>query len=273
MSGVTKKIFQRDILDIKSMWNEQLKSIQNILPKDYSESDIVRLLKEYYPHEWDSVEFKYQYYQIKDKHLKKKQKKSRYNMNKPEQLLRSLPKYRQIISNKSVYSKNYSEETANEFREKLSKKRIPKIERVNRKIELAKAKTQKVEPEFLDKMIGMYDKKNTSLKDKVYILNELKKYYNPKIIKFFFKKNDTELNKQLRIMAFKHLQSFNYNPRLRSNKYMVVHAGNKKRKHYLKNIYPNERYDIPKTPHELEYRINNGMEQRIKTFDFFISHS
>lgn len=177
MSGVTKKIFQSDIRQIKSMWSKQLESIQNILPKDYSESDIVMLLKEYYPHEWNSVEFSYQYYRDKDEHLKKWQKKPRYNMKKPEKLLRSLSTYQNIISNKTDYSKNYSEETANEFREELSKKRIPKIARVNRKIELAKSKTQKVEPEFLDKMMGMYDKKSTSLKDKVYILNESVKYF------------------------------------------------------------------------------------------------
>ena len=61
-------------------------------------------------------------------------------------------------------------------------------------------------------------KKTTSQKDKVYIIQELKKYYNPKVVNFFFKLNDTELNKQLREIAFKHLQSFNYEPRLKKTK-------------------------------------------------------
>lgn len=107
----------------------------------------------------------------------------------------------------------------------------------------------------------------------MYILLELQKYYSPPIIQFFFKLNDTELNKQLRWTAFKHLQSFNYQPRARRQKYMQVHTNNKKRKAYLKNIYPDEKYNIPKCPDELEYRIENAKEQRIKTFDFFISHS
>jgi hypothetical protein len=54
---------------------------------------------------------------------------------------------------------------------------------------------------------------------------------------------------------------------------MQVHTKNKKRKKYLKEIYPNETYNIPKTPEELEYRIENSKEQKIKTYDFFISHS
>lgn len=60
---------------------------------------------------------------------------------------------------------------------------------------------------------------------------------NPQIIRFFFKLNDTELNKQLRWIAFYHLQSFNYQPRARRQKFMQVHTKNKKRKEYLKKVY------------------------------------
>lgn len=40
MSGVTKHIFDHDIRDIVSMWNEQLKEIQNVLPQYYTNEDI-----------------------------------------------------------------------------------------------------------------------------------------------------------------------------------------------------------------------------------------
>lgn len=95
-----------------------------------------------------------------------------------------------------------------------------KIARIDTKISNAKAKTQMVTPAFLDQLIGLYERKNTSQKDRVYIIHELKKYYNPKVIDFFYKLNDTELNRQLREIAFYHLQSFNYQPRLRRQKYM-----------------------------------------------------
>ena len=59
MSGVTKHIFERERSDILSMWNCQIKSIQPLLPKEYSISEIVELLKQFYPHEWHSVQMKY----------------------------------------------------------------------------------------------------------------------------------------------------------------------------------------------------------------------
>lgn len=275
MSGVTKHIYEHEIRDIISMWNTQLKSIQDILPQNYDESDVINLLKYYYPHEWNSVEVKYWYYHKKDRNLKKCLGRTRYNMKEPMQLLYSSSKYREIMSlkRKQDYHDNFLEDRVNELKQKLWDKRRLKIEKINKKIENAKSKTQQMTPEFIDKMIGLYERKNTSQKDKMYILLELQKYYSPKIIQFFFKLNDTELNKQLRWSAFCHLQSFNYQPRARRQKYMQVHTKNKKRKDYLKKVYSEQKCEIPKTPMELEYRIDNGKEQKIKTYDFFISHS
>ena len=172
-----------------------------------------------------------------------------------------------------IHFDNYTEESGVLARENLWLKRKPKIERVNQKIEKALSKVQQVTPSFIDQLIGLYERKNTSQKDRRYILLELKKYYSDKIIQFFFKLNDTELNKQLRWEAFYHLQSFNYQPRARRQKYMQVHTKNKKRKEFLKEVYPFETYEIPQNPNELEYRIENSREQKIKEYDFFISHS
>lgn len=275
MSGVTKHIYEHEIRNIISMWNTQLKFIQDILPKNYDESDVVNLLKQYYPHEWFSVEVKYWYYNKKDKNLKNRFGRTRYNMKEPTKLLYSSNKYREIMSlkRKQEYYDNFFEEEVNELKQKLWNKRQPKIEKINQKIEYAKSKTQQMTPEFIDQLIGLYERKNTSQKDKMYILLELQKYYSIKIIQFFFKLNDIELNKQLREIAFHHLKSFNYQPRARRQKYMQVHTKNKRRKDYLKKVYPEEKYEIPKTPMELEYRISNGKEQKIKSYDFFISHS
>lgn len=275
MSGVTKHIYEHEIRDIISMWNKQLKSIQDILPQNYVESDVISLLKYYYPHEWNSVDVKYWYYHEKDRNLKKRFGRTRYNMKEPMQLLYSSSKFREIMSLKrrEDYYDNFSEDRVNELKQRIWDKRRPKIEKINKKIENAKSQTQQMTPEFIDKMIGLYERKNTSQKDKMYILLELQKYYSPKIIQFFFKLNDTELNKQLRQNAFYYLQSFNYQPRARRQKYMQVHTKNKKRKDYLKKVYSEQKCEIPKTPMELEYRIKNGEEQKIKTYDFFISHS
>lgn len=44
MSGVTKHIYDHEIRDIISMWNMQLKSIQELLSKGYKNEDIVEIL-------------------------------------------------------------------------------------------------------------------------------------------------------------------------------------------------------------------------------------
>lgn len=275
MSAVTKHIFESEIRDIHKMWNQQLGVLASVLPYNYSEKDIIENLQRFYPHEWNSVEIKYMYYSKKDRYLLKRFGSKRYNMMKPLDLIETNSMYKRILSKsyRDKYNTEYVQDKRDEAYDLLIRKRIPKIKRIDDKISRAKSKTQQVTPVFLDKLIGLYCKKSTSQKDKVYILAELKKYYSPEIIDFFFKINDTELNRQLREEAFFHLQSFNYQPRLRRQKYMIVHAGNVKRKKYLRDGYPNERYKIPHNPAELEYRIQNSMEQKLKSYDFFISHS
>ena len=57
---------------------------------------------------------------------------------------------------------------------KLWEARKSKIDRINSKIEIALSKTQQVTPSFINQLIGLYERKNTTQKDKVYILLELK---------------------------------------------------------------------------------------------------
>lgn len=275
MPGVTKHIYDHEMSDIITMWSNQLQAVQPLLPKEYDDTTVIALLKKYFPHEWKSVEIKYSYYKIKDEHIKRHRGKARYKMPKPEILLRRVAMYNKILSPeyKNNWSANYSIEKQESAKEILWNKRKGKIESITQKIDKALEKTQQVTPAFIDQLIGLYERKSTTQKDRVYILLELKKYYSPKIIHFFFKLNDTELNEQLRIEAFKHLQSFNYQPRLRRQKYMQVHTKNSKRKDFLRNVYPKQTYSIPQTPEELEYRIENSKEQKLKQYDYFISHS
>ena len=242
---------------------------------NYTENDIITLLKEFYPHEWKSVEIKFLYYQKKDKYIARRFGKARYNMPKPEKLIQSVSLYKNIMTSNAQkkHADNFNEEDIKKAKDDLWRKREPKIKKVNHKIERAILKTQQVTPAYIDQIIGLYNQKNTTQKDKMYILAGLKKYYSTPIIDFFFKINDTELNTQLRLIAFKHLQSFNYQPRLRRQKYMQVHCKNKKRKKYLKEEYARAKYEIPENPDELEYRIQNAKDEQLKEFDYFISHS
>ena len=275
MSGVTKHIYNRKIHDVEVEWNKEINSIVPLLPRIYEETTIVNLIKEYYYYEWISVCHMYSYYQEKDKFLLKFKGRSRYNMPKPLVMLKSLASFKNLF--KKSFQLNhfyrYSQFKCELAADKLHQIRDPKILRTKKKIEIAKLKTQLVTPAFLDQLIGLYSRKNTTQKEKVYILLELKKYYCDKVIKFFFKLNDTEINYQLRHEAFLYLQSFNYNPRLRRQSYMIVHAKNKERREFLKNIYSREEFIIPLNPNELEYRIRFSLDQKLKIFDYFICHS
>ena len=275
MAGITKHIYDHEIRDIIDMWSKQIKTLQPILPKEYTESDVIDLLKKYYPHEWKAVNDKYLYYKTKDKYIKKHFGKNRYNMDKPDVLLKRVSIFKKIMSHdyRITWTNNYSKDAQEVAQSALWTKRKTKIEIINLKIENALKKTQQVTPAFIDQLIGLYERKNTTQKDKVYILLELKKYYSPKIIQFFFKLNDIEINEQLRWEAFYHLQSFNYPIRVRRQKYMQIHTKNKKRREFLKNEYAKQRYKIPENPEELEYRIENSKEQKLKKYDYFISHS
>lgn len=197
MSGVTKHIYNSDIRDILCMWNTQLKKIYKTLPNRYSHIDITKALKQYYPHEWFSVEMKYLYYSQKDKHLKRLVGKTRYNMEIPEELLKKTSQYKKLMSPefRNHYSKIFLNESRVEEMNSLWNNREYKIKKIDQKIEFAKSKVQQVTPTYIDQLIGLYERKSTTQKDKLYILVELKKYYSPRIIQFFFKLNDTELNK------------------------------------------------------------------------------
>ena len=41
MAGVTKRIFEHEIRDIIDMWSNQIKTLQPVLPQEYTEKDII----------------------------------------------------------------------------------------------------------------------------------------------------------------------------------------------------------------------------------------
>ena len=202
-------------------------------------------------------------------------KKQRYYMSRPEDLLFSLKYTKSLLKeeNKEKYRQFYGTNKHKELLEEFISQRNKKIAKIQRKIDRAFERMQRVEPEFLDRLMGLYDSKNTKVKrDRVYILLELEKYYCPKVINFFQKKAHSEINFQLREEAVRHLLSLGHYAKLRKQKHMQIHVKNRYKKHKIKNVYANERFNISAIPKELEYRINNSKDQKIKSYDFFISH-
>lgn len=275
MAGYAKHSYENDIYKIENDFSKYIKSIMNILPKNYNKDTIISLLIEYYPFEWQILNEKYEYYCRGDKKLKSLGKKVRYFMKEPRDIVGNLKITRKITDELYKYNHRlqYNEESRLRNIENLKGNRLPRINRIKDKIDKAKLKTQQVEPFYLDALIGLYNKKNTSQKDRIYIMIELKKYYCPKVISFFKNKVNSEYNRQLREMAFYHLQDFCHYVILRKQKYIRVPSQNKTQRKYLKEVYANQRYNVEKIPQELEYRIKNSKEQKLKQYDLFISHS
>lgn len=274
MSGYTKHICEKETAEAQKQINQFIESLIPILPYKYDFNTINSLLKDYYPYEIFLISEKYKYYQIKEKSLSSKNIKSRYHYKDVDDYVRSSNILIKILnisfvkSHQEVFNQNEYENTVQQFKIQ----RNPRILKQYKKIQTAIKQTQQLEPSYLDSLIGLYSRKRTTQKDKVYILKELKKYYCPKIIAFFSKLIDTEYNRQLREEAFYHLQSFGYQPNLPRQKYIRIPSKNRKRREFLKE-YANETFKVEETPAELEYRINNSKDQKIKEYDFFISHS
>ena len=275
MSGFAKEHYKRFIFETKRQLKEYVKKIEPILPYNYDISDIVSAIKKYYPFEWRIIVERYHEYTRADKKNKKLGKKARYKMPSPEELLLSLPATKQLVSldYMEMHRDNYyHDERIQSAKDFLSEREL-KISKREKRINKALARTQRVEPEFLDQLMGLYDRKNVKQKDKVYLMKELEKYYCPKIVNFFKKVAHSEINFQLREEAVHHLLSLGHFAELRKQKYMSVHIKNRDRRRQLLREYAKERFSIDAIPEELEYRISNSKEQGIKTYDYFISHS
>lgn len=274
MSGYTKHMYEKDLIETRKNISKYLSNIAPLLSAEYDFNEILVLIKNYYPFEWRMLEEKYQYYCKKDKKIRKFHGKNRYNAVGPEILLKNLPALNKMLRPDTIenHRNNFSIQKQNENRIILEKKRLPKIKKRQEKIDKAKERAQEIEPEFLDALMGFYDRKNASQKDKVYILLELEKYYCKKTVNFFKKVADSEYNRQLRNIAFYHLQDLGHYAILRKQKYMQIHTKNKKRKQHIKDT-AYQTYNIKAIPQELEYRIENSKEQKIKSYDYFISHS
>lgn len=276
MLGFTKHMYEKDVVEIERQLSAYVKQLSAILPLDYDFNSLVELIEEFYPYEFRVIKEKQEEYCIFDRKIIKMKGKARFNMQSPLEILENIPITKNILSD--AYRQKYMEEFDLEDyarkKEVIVRDRMPKIKKKKDKIDKAIAKTQQIEPQFLDKLIGLYERKNTTQMDRVYIMLELQKYYCPKIIKFFKKRAHSELNFQLREMAVLFLHSMGHHAVLRMQKYMQVHTNNRKKKKNLKQEYAKQKFNIRAIPNELEYRINNNaMEQRLKSYDYFISHS
>lgn len=275
MPGYTKNEFEKFISNEKTVFTKHLKEIEPLLPLSYDAGAVMELLKRYYPFELQELYERKKGYDKRDATLMTAaNRKPRFNMPAPEQLILSLLYAKELLSNEFIEKRaeNFDFTRQKIAQRKLDTTVLAKVKKRQEKIRKATERTQRVEPFFLDALMGQYERKNTSQKDRMYIMKELEKYECPKVVNFFQKRSQSEYNFQLREEAVHHLQEFGHYAVLRKQKYMRIPTHNKKRRQYYRE-YGKQRYTISFNPNELEYRIDNGKEQKLKRFDYFISHS
>lgn len=275
MAGISKKIFKKEFNKKIIKINKALNRIRYTLPYDYNYFDIKNYLERLYFFEYkELLDFK-EYYDKKNLYLLKHNKKSRYFLPSIEIILKrkTLMKKLLKLEIKKEYQVNFKEEIVQKKYIELQKERELKNKSRYENLLKAQERVQKVEPEFLDKLLGLYFRKTTTQKEKMYLFSEIEKYYCKKTINFFRKIHDTEYNNQLRERAFKRLQEWGHYVRLRKGKFIVIKTKNKKRKKFIKEIYKFQISTIEKTPFELEKRIEESLDQKLKIYDYFISHS
>lgn len=277
MSGYAERGYNKFIAGQIDLFYSIIKEeILPTLPAKYSFDMVYNFLTQYYPLEIRAFQFELDGYTHQDKTLLKIKHHKRY-------FVKPIKDYFGCSKIANLLDENYISKRAESITEKeclnnkeiLIKKRESIIKNKLEKIKKAQMNAQELEPVFIDKMLGLYDRHSFTAehqKNRVYILHELYKYDCPKITNFLHKQLNHEQNFQLREMMFKHLQDYGYLPKLKKKKAIPFNTKNKNKKKCIRE-YRNFYFAIEGIPTELSYLINNSQSQRIKTYDFFISHS
>lgn len=264
MPGKAKRKYEGELIRFAKRLRRPLELVVETLKPGYSENDLLQAFKDYYPFEWEEICERWKSYSEKDKFLKQKKGKTRYNPLKPEEYFFSLMKVRNLLSKgfREKHKQNYNEQIRESKAEALRLKREGRIKKKQQQIKNYTEDLQQVDPGFIDALIYAYHDYHNSTNDKMEIFKEIQKYECEKSRQFFWRINDSERNNQIRTLAFEHLQ--------KSGHYVKLRKGFKGKK----KSYQIEKSSFDGTPQALVKKLQDGKSiQGVKHYDLFISHS
>lgn len=264
MPGKAKRKYDGELIRFAKRLRRPLELVVETLKPGYTENDLLQAFKDYYPFEWEEICERWKIYSEKDKFLKQKKGKTRYNPLKPEEYFFSLMKVKYLLNKefRERHKQNYSEQLRVTKAEALKLKREERIKKRQQRIEMYTEDLQQVDPGFIDALIYAYHDRHNSINDKMEIFKEIQKYDCEKSRQFFWKLNDSERNNQIRNLAFEHLQ--------KSGHYVKLRKGFKGKK----KTYQIERSTFEGTPQALAKKLQDDRSvQGLKHYDVFISHS
>lgn len=264
MPGKAKRKYDGELIRFSKHLRRPLELVVETLKPGYTGNDFLHAFKDYYPFEWEKICERWKVYSEKDKFLKQKKGKTRYNPLKPEEYFFSLMKVRYLLSKgfREKHKLNYNEQLRTSKAEALRLKRDGRIEKRKKQIEEYTEDLQRVDPGFIDALIYAYHDRHNSTNDKMEIFKEIQKYECEESRQFFWRINDSERNDQIRNLAFMHLQ--------KSGHYVKLRKGFKGKK----KSYQIEKSTFDGTPQALVKKLQDDKSvQGIKHYDLFISHS
>lgn len=264
MLGKAKRKYERELIRFAKRLRRPLELVVETLKPGYTGDDFLQAFKDYYPFEWGDICERWKIYSEKDKFLKQKRGKSRYNPLKPEEYFFSLMKVKYLLSKgfREKHRQNYNEQLRESKAEALRLKREGQIKKKQQQIEKYTQDLQRVDSGFIDALIYAYHDHHNSTNDKMEIFKEIQKYECEKSRQFFWRINDSERNNQIRNLAFEHLQ--------KSGHYVKLRKGFKGKK----RSYQIEESSFDGTPQALVKKLQDGKSiQGVKHYDLFISHS
>lgn len=258
--GKTKRQFNKIYIKYKKKFKNPIQKVLMLMPKTFSDDNIVNTFKELYPHMWDDLNKQYKFWHNKNVLLLRHCRKSRYNFRKPYKFIldcayHSVKKLRKD-KNRIILGKDEVGNLKNEIK-KLSKSKFNKRKQ---KVDGTLRFIQEIEPSytsfFIDRYFNTYD-----LHQKLEIMRELSKYKSSNITEFFYKVNSCTRNFSLKIEAQNYIQSIGLPFMLRCKK--------KGKKNYNDNkIIKNN-----SGPEVLKQRLYVDDLEKVKRFDIFISHN
>lgn len=237
--------------------------VAETMPLKYNQADFLNAFKQLYPLVWKMLSERHDNYNGKDKFLKEIGKKPIYNCPSAEKYLLELHATKNILSNKykaqriETFDKNKRQQQYATLKKKSESKLEKKRIQVDKYTELI----QEIEPYFIEALIAAYHQRGITTEGKMEILLEMKKYNCEKVLEFFYKINDAELNFQIRNLAFQHLQ--------KCGRYVKLRGKPKgKEKSYMVDTT-----NFNMTPKDLAKRLKTNSVQSQKRYGIFISHS
>lgn len=264
MPGKAKRKYGGEFSRFAKCLKRPLDLVAETLKPGFKESELLQAFKHYYPFEWEEICERWEVYSEKDRFLKQKRDRMRYNPLKPDDYFFSLSKVKYLLSEefRKKHSQNYNEKTRQEKEQQLKLKRNESIKKRKQRIEIYTENVQRVDPGFLDALIYAYHNRNSVVNDKIEIFKEIQKFECEKTRQFFWKLNDSERNDEIRNMAFRHLQQSGHYVKLRKGFQGKTRA------------YQTEKSSFEGSPQLLAKKLHDRNSiQNVKHYDLFISHS